>query len=103
MAQRMLCFLTAGAENAGVTGSLLANPALVWPVSSATLDFVRKTMTRVLVWLGAAVMVLAAGHAQAQEGVDTRDIMGGGPNFRGGGYGYGGGSPVARSTVMLQT
>jgi lipoprotein-anchoring transpeptidase ErfK/SrfK len=56
-------------------------------------------MTRVLAWLCAAVTVLAAGHAQA-ESLDSRDIMGGGPNFRGGGYG--GSSPIARSTVMLQ-
>jgi lipoprotein-anchoring transpeptidase ErfK/SrfK len=46
--------------------------------------------------------ILAASQAQA-ESDDSRDVMGGGPNFRGGGYGYGGGSPVARSTVMLQT
>jgi lipoprotein-anchoring transpeptidase ErfK/SrfK len=59
-------------------------------------------MTRALSWLCVAVAMLAAGHAQAQEGTDSRDFMGGGPNFRGGGYGYGGGSPVARSTVMLQ-
>jgi len=57
-------------------------------------------MTRVLAWLFAVVTVLAAGLAQA-ESFDTRDLMGGGPNFRGGGYG--GGSPVSRSTVMLQT
>jgi lipoprotein-anchoring transpeptidase ErfK/SrfK len=58
-------------------------------------------MTRALFWLCAAMAMLAVGHAQAQEGVDTRDVMGGGPNFRG--AGYGGSSPVARSTVMLQT
>jgi lipoprotein-anchoring transpeptidase ErfK/SrfK len=59
-------------------------------------------MIRGLGWLCAAVILLAASHAQAQ--VDTRDIMGGGPNFRSGGYGgYGGGSPIARTTVMLQT
>jgi lipoprotein-anchoring transpeptidase ErfK/SrfK len=60
-------------------------------------------MIRGLGWLCAAVILLAAGQAQAQ--VDMRELMGGGPNFRGGGYGggYGGGSPVSRSTVMLQT
>ncbi|MFO1110081.1 MAG: L,D-transpeptidase [Bradyrhizobium sp.] len=57
-------------------------------------------MTRVLGFLCAAVIVLAAGHAQAQE-LDMRDILGGGPNFRGGGYS--GVSPIPRSTVMLQT
>ena len=45
-------------------------------------------MTRALSWLLAAVAVLAAGHAQA-ESIDSRDVMGGGPNFRGGGYGGG--------------
>jgi lipoprotein-anchoring transpeptidase ErfK/SrfK len=47
--------------------------------------------------LFAAVTVLAvAGQAQAQE-TDSRDIMGGGPNFfRGGG---GGSSPIQRTTV----
>src|SRR3954447_25028402 len=59
-------------------------------------------MIRGLGWLCAAVILLAAGQAQAQ--VDMRELMGGGPNFRGGGYGgYGGGSPVSRGTVMLQT
>ena len=74
-------------------------------------------MTRVFSLLCAAVAMLAAGHAQAQL-FDMRDILGGGPNFRGGGYtrgygggytgGYGGGysggysgSPIQRSTVML--
>jgi lipoprotein-anchoring transpeptidase ErfK/SrfK len=41
--------------------------------------------------------LLAAGHAQA-ESFDLRDLMGGGPNFRGGGYGS---SPVPRGQVML--
>jgi lipoprotein-anchoring transpeptidase ErfK/SrfK len=63
-------------------------------------------MIRGLGWLCAAVILLAAGQAQAQ--VDMRDLMGGGPNFRGGygsGYdgGYGGSSPIPRTTVMLQT
>jgi lipoprotein-anchoring transpeptidase ErfK/SrfK len=58
-------------------------------------------MIRGLKVLMAAVALLAAGHAQAQE-FDLRDILGGGPNFRGGGYG-GGASPVRRTTVMLQT
>src|SRR5262245_50513081 len=60
------------------------------------IDLRGRTMIRGFGWLFAAVTLLAAGHAQAQ-GVDMRDIMGGGPNFRGGGYsggyrgGYGGG------------
>ncbi|MBI5323084.1 L,D-transpeptidase [Bradyrhizobium sp.] len=56
-------------------------------------------MIRGLGWLYAVAAMLAAGNAQAQL-FDMRDIMGGGPNFRGGGY-SGGRSPVARSTVML--
>mgnify|MGYP002682543054 CR=1 FL=1 len=54
-------------------------------------------MTRALALLFAVVAVLAcAGQARAQE-FDMRDIMGGGPNFRGGGGG--GSSPTARTTV----
>src|SRR5206468_8134524 len=93
----MLSFLTAGLENAAVTGSLLAQAFPLWPVSwaAAEIDLRGRKMTRGLGLLCAAVAMLAASHAQAQ-GFDTRDIMGGGPNFRGGyggGYsgGYGGG------------
>ena len=54
-------------------------------------------MTRALALLFAVVAVLAcAGQARAQE-LDMREIMGGGPNFRGGGGG--GSSPIARTTV----
>jgi lipoprotein-anchoring transpeptidase ErfK/SrfK len=53
-------------------------------------------MTRGFAVLCAVVTTLAAGHAQAQ-GFDMRDIMGGGPNFRGGGGG--GGSPIPRTNV----
>jgi lipoprotein-anchoring transpeptidase ErfK/SrfK len=49
-------------------------------------------MIRACVLLAAALLA-AGGHAQAQ-GVDMRDIMGGGPNFRGGGA-----NPVPRATV----
>jgi lipoprotein-anchoring transpeptidase ErfK/SrfK len=55
-------------------------------------------MIRAIALLFAALTLLAgAGHAQAQ-GVDTRDIMGGGPNFfsRGGGA-----SPISRATVSF--
>src|SRR5262245_46777944 len=74
--------------------------------------FAGKIMIRALGWLCAAVTLLVAGQAQAQF-FDMRDIMGGGPNFRGGpnyggGYsgGYGGysggsGSPIQRGMVML--
>ena len=57
-------------------------------------------MTRSFGFLCVAVAMLAAGHAQAED-FDVRDLFGGGPNFRGGGYS--GGSPISRSTVMLQT
>jgi len=79
-------------------------------------------MIRGIGLLCAAVTLLAAGQAQAQ-GFDMREIMGGGPSFRGGGYssgysggygggysggygpgyggGYGSGGPIQRSTVML--
>jgi lipoprotein-anchoring transpeptidase ErfK/SrfK len=69
---------------------------------TAETDLRGRKMTRGLGWLCASVTLLAAGHAQAQ-GFDMRDIMGGGPDFRGGGYsGYsGGGGPIQRSTVML--
>jgi lipoprotein-anchoring transpeptidase ErfK/SrfK len=53
-----------------------------------------RIVTRVLALLFAAVTVLAGiGQAQAQ-GFDSRDIMGGGPNFFGGGS-----SPIRRTTV----
>ena len=55
-------------------------------------------MTRGLALLFAALTMLSgAGHAQAQGLFDMRDIMGGGPSFRGGGGG--GGSPIQRTTV----
>ena len=61
-------------------------------------------MTRALVWLMAFVALVAGGAAQAQ-GVDMRELMGGGPsfyrygnNYQGGSY-YGGGGPIPRQTV----
>lgn len=57
-------------------------------------------MTRALGLLCATAAMFVAGHAPAQ-GFDMRDIMGGGPNFRGGGFS--GSSPIPRTTVMLQT
>ena len=54
-------------------------------------------MTRVIALLVASLTVLATGHAQAQE-YDSRDILGGGPNFFGGGA-----SPIRRTTVMYPT
>jgi lipoprotein-anchoring transpeptidase ErfK/SrfK len=54
-------------------------------------------MTRVLALLIATFAVLAGGQAQAQN-FDSRDIMGGGPNFFGG---RGGASPIPRTTVSF--
>jgi L,D-transpeptidase catalytic domain len=127
----MLYFLAARPENAAVTGSLLAQSFPLWPVGLQPfeIDLRGRKMNRALGLLFAALAMLAAGQAQAQ-GVDMRDVMGGGPTFRGGytggprGYGggysggysggytggYGGGysggyssSPIQRSTVMLPT
>src|SRR6266851_2946144 len=59
-------------------------------------------MTRFVALLFAALTMLAgAGHAQAQGffGPDTRDIMGGGPNF----FGGGGASPIQRTTVSFMS
>ena len=50
-------------------------------------------MTRVLALLVAAA-ALVAGTPSATAQVDMRDLMGGGPNFRGGGS-----SPIQRTTV----
>jgi lipoprotein-anchoring transpeptidase ErfK/SrfK len=53
-------------------------------------------MVRALALLLAAMTILAgAGHAQAQS-YDSRDVMGGGPNFR-----LGGASPIPRQTVSF--
>jgi lipoprotein-anchoring transpeptidase ErfK/SrfK len=59
--------------------------------------FARKKMTRVIALLVASLTVMATGHAQAQE-YDSRDILGGGPNFFGRGA-----SPIPRTTVMYPT
>jgi lipoprotein-anchoring transpeptidase ErfK/SrfK len=54
-------------------------------------------MIRAVASLFAALTMLAgAGHAQAQGFFDSRDIMGGGPNFFGGGA-----SPIPRTTVSF--
>jgi lipoprotein-anchoring transpeptidase ErfK/SrfK len=53
-------------------------------------------MTRAFASLFAAVTLLAASHAQAQF-VDTREIMGFGPQFRGGA------SPIPRTTVNFDS
>jgi lipoprotein-anchoring transpeptidase ErfK/SrfK len=63
-------------------------------------SFSRITMTRVFAFLVAAAVALIAGTIGASAQVDMRDIMGGGPNFRGG-FGGGGSSPISRTTVSF--
>jgi lipoprotein-anchoring transpeptidase ErfK/SrfK len=96
IAAPLVTFLTAAFENQALTGSLLAKPCHLWPVSRTDFDFfTRKKMIRAFALLVATVIMLAgAGQAQAQGFFDMRDVMGGGPNFGGGGA-----SPIPRQTV----
>jgi lipoprotein-anchoring transpeptidase ErfK/SrfK len=55
-------------------------------------------MTRAYALLVAAVLIAGGGRAQAQ-GLDMRDLMGGGPNF----FGGGGASPIPRQTVNFDS
>jgi lipoprotein-anchoring transpeptidase ErfK/SrfK len=58
-------------------------------------------MTRIFALLIAAAAALVAGGSGASaQGFDMRDIMGGGPNFRGG-FGGGGSGPIPRTTVSF--
>jgi lipoprotein-anchoring transpeptidase ErfK/SrfK len=52
-------------------------------------------MVRALAVLASLTLLAGTGHARAQN-FDTRDIMGGGPNFFGGGA-----SPIPRTTVSF--
>jgi lipoprotein-anchoring transpeptidase ErfK/SrfK len=69
--------------------------------------FAGKTMTRALILLTAVVALLDGSAASRAQGVDMRDLMGGGPSFsrggggyyQGGGYYGGGGGPIPRQTV----
>src|SRR5579859_1724920 len=63
-------------------------------------------MTRALVWLAAFVALVGGNVASRAQGVDMREMMGGGPSFyrygngyQGGGYGGGGSGPIPRQTV----
>jgi lipoprotein-anchoring transpeptidase ErfK/SrfK len=90
---------------AEVTASLLARSPQLWPVSTCIFRFSfftrKKKMTRAFASLFAALtMLAAAGHAQAQGFFDSRDIMGGGPNFFQRGS-VGGSSPIPRTTVSF--
>ena len=55
-------------------------------------------MTRAYALLVAVVLIAGGGRAQAQ-GLDMRDLMGGGPNF----FGGGGASPIPRQTVNFDS
>jgi lipoprotein-anchoring transpeptidase ErfK/SrfK len=61
---------------------------------AAKSSFARNMMTRVFALLVAAAALLAGTAGASAQGMDMRDIMGGGPNFRGGGS-----SPIPRTTV----
>jgi lipoprotein-anchoring transpeptidase ErfK/SrfK len=90
----MMDFLTAAFENQPPTPLRLAKSHQLWPVLRRNRFFARKKMTRSFAFLLAAVTMLAGiDHAGAQ-GVDMRDVMGGGPNFR-----VGGSNPIPRTTV----
>jgi lipoprotein-anchoring transpeptidase ErfK/SrfK len=69
-------------------------------VVATEIDLRGRKMIRGFGLLCATVAMLASGNAYAQF-FDMRDIMGGGPDFRGG-YSGGGSSPIRRGTVMLQ-
>jgi lipoprotein-anchoring transpeptidase ErfK/SrfK len=85
--QRWNCKLTAHAAVACEIARIMACLA-------AKSLFLRGTgMTRFLALLVTAA-ALVAGTASATAQVDMRDVMGGGPNFRGGGS-----SPIPRTTV----
>jgi lipoprotein-anchoring transpeptidase ErfK/SrfK len=72
--------------------------------------FAGKKMTRALALLVAIVALLGCNAASRAQGVDMRELMGGGPSFhryggggyQGGGY-YGGGGTVPRRTVSYST
>ena len=62
--------------------------------------FVGKKMTRALILLVAFVALLGGSVASRAQGVDMRELMGGGPSF----YRYGGGGgPIPRETVNYPT
>jgi lipoprotein-anchoring transpeptidase ErfK/SrfK len=68
-------------------------------LKSYPLLFARKIMTRATQVLVAMILLACCGHARAQ-GLDMRDIMGGGPNFFQNGSGV---SPIPRTTVNYST
>jgi lipoprotein-anchoring transpeptidase ErfK/SrfK len=84
-------------KDASLTVPWLAESLQIWPVTSVESIFLLgETMIRFFAAPIAAIALLSAtaGGAFAEE-FDSRDIMGGGPNFF-----RGGSSPVPRTTVM---
>jgi lipoprotein-anchoring transpeptidase ErfK/SrfK len=84
-------------KDASLTVPWLAESSQIWPVTSVESIFLLgETMIRFFAAPIAAIALLSAtaGGAFAEE-FDSRDIMGGGPNFF-----RGGSSPVPRTTVM---
>jgi lipoprotein-anchoring transpeptidase ErfK/SrfK len=65
----------------------------------AGLFFREAKMARVLVAVAAAVTTLAGVHDAQAQSFDSRDIMGGGPNF----FASGSISPIPRATVSYPT
>src|SRR5262245_787522 len=80
-----------------LTGPWLAKCPQIWPVTSVESIFLLgETMIRFFAVPIAAIALLSATAGGAfAEMFDTRDIMGGGPNFF-----RGGSSPIPRTTVM---
>jgi lipoprotein-anchoring transpeptidase ErfK/SrfK len=83
---------------AGLTQPWLAKSRRIWPILLQILISTRTKMTRAYALLVAAVLIAGGGRAQAQ-GLDMRDLMGGGPNF----FGGGGASPIPRQTVNFDS
>jgi lipoprotein-anchoring transpeptidase ErfK/SrfK len=63
-------------------------------LSRDEIDVARTSMTRVIAVLIATAALAGIATGASAQGMDMRDIMGGGPNFRGGGS-----SPIPRTTV----
>src|SRR5665213_1678018 len=96
IAGAMTSFLTAASENSPVAGSLLAQSPQLWPVLRPNRALETEKMMRVFALLLAVVTVLACtGQARAED-FDSRDVMGGGPNFRAGGA-----NPILRETITF--
>src|SRR5205823_1741820 len=88
-------FLTAAFEIATLTAAWLAKLRPMWPILADPIFSQGGKMTRALALLVAALAFLAGSGPSRAQGVDMRDIMGGGPNF----FSRGGASPIPRETV----